>query len=121
MDFIVQHADAIIVAIILIAGGVIFFYKFFSLSKEERYAQIKAWLLQAVLFAEKEFGGQTGQLKLSYVYDQFCKTFPWLAKIIPFSMFSKFVDQVLEEMRELLSTNAAIASFVFEEDIKVEK
>ena len=121
MDFIVQHADAIIVAIILLAGGVIFFYKFFSLSKEEKYAQIKAWLLQAVLFAEKEFGGQTGQLKLSYVYDQFCKTFPWLAQIIPFSMFSKFVDQVLEEMRALLSTNEAVAAYVFDKTDEISK
>ena len=100
--------------IIFIAAACIYTFKFASLSKEEKYKQIKAWLLQAVLFAEKEFGGKTGKLKLSYVYDLFCKTFPWLARIIPFAMFSEFVDQVLEEARELLETNQAIASFVEE-------
>ena len=114
MEWLINHIDAIIVAAVLIAGGCIYIFKFSSLSREERYKQIKAWLLQAVLFAEKEFGGKTGKLKLSYVYDLFCKTFPWLARIIPFSMFSEFVDQVLEEARELLENNKAIAAFVEE-------
>lgn len=112
MEFIQQHLDAIIVILIVAIGVCIYAFKFASLSKEEKYKQIKAWLLQAVLFAEKEFGGKTGQLKLSYVYDMFCKTLPWLAKIIPFSLFSEFVDRVLEEARELLETNKQIAQFV---------
>lgn len=114
MEFLLDHLDAIIVAAIFIAAGCIYIFKFASLSKEEKYKQIKAWLLQAVLFAEKEFGGKTGKLKLSYVYDLFCKTFPWLARIIPFAMFSEFVDQVLIEARELLKNNQAIATFVEE-------
>lgn len=112
MDFILEHIDAIIVAIILIVGVVIFICKFASLSKEEKYKQIKAWLLQAVLLAEKEFGGGTGSLKLSYVYDQFCKVFPWLAKTISFELFSQFVDQVLKEAEEILKEKPAIAEFV---------
>lgn len=112
MDFILQHADAIIVAIVFIAGGSIYIFKFLSLSKAQRYQQIRAWLLQAVLLAEKEFGGKTGKLKLSSVYDKFCQTFPWLAKIIPFETFSKYVDDALEEARELLEKNEAIAAIV---------
>lgn len=112
MEWFLNHLDAIIVAAVLIAGGCIYIFKFSSLSKEERYKQIKAWLLQAVLLAEKEFGGKTGKLKLSYVYDMFVKTFPWLARVIPFSVFSEFVDQVLEEARKLLEDNKAIAAFV---------
>lgn len=112
MDFIMNHLDAIIVAVVLIAGACIYGFKFASLTKAEKYKQIKAWLLQAVLFAEKQFGGKTGKLKLSYVYDMFCKTFPWLARVIPFAMFSEFVDQVLEEAKELLETNKAIAAYV---------
>ena len=112
MDWVLNHLDAIIVAIVFIGAGCIYIFKFASLSKEEKYKQIKEWLLQAVLFAEKEFGGKTGKLKLSYVYDMFVKTFPWLARVIPFEMFSEFVDQVLEEAKELLAQNKALAAFV---------
>lgn len=114
MDFFIQHLDAIVVAVILLAGGGIFLWKFTQLPKEKRYEQIKAWLLQAVLLAEKKFGGKTGKLKLSYVYDLFVKTFPWLAKVIPFEIFSQFVDQVLEEAKELLTKNEAIAAYVID-------
>lgn len=116
MDFLIQHADAIIIAIIFIAGGCIYTLKFLTLSKAQRYEQIRAWLLQAVLMAEKEFGGKTGKLKLSAVYDKFCQTFPWLAKIIPFDIFSKYVDDALEEARDILNTNTAIAAIVENSD-----
>lgn len=117
MNFIIQHADAIIVALIFIAGGSIYTFKFLSLSKTQRYQQIRAWLLQAVLLAEKEFGGKTGKLKLSSVYNKFCQTFPWLAKIIPFDVFSKYVDDALEEAKDILNTNTAIAAIVKNSDV----
>ena len=116
MDFILEHIDMIIVAIILIVGVAVFVHKFAILSKEERYEQIKAWLLQAVLLAEKEYGSGTGSLKLSKVYGQFCTTLPWLAKIISFEEFSQLVDKALAEAEELLQNNPAIASIVIEDN-----
>ena len=112
MEFLMQNIDTIIVSVVLIVGIVIFVRKFTQLPTEQQYNQIRAWLLQAILLAEKQFGGKTGRLKLSYVYDLFVRTFPWIAKIIPFELFSKFVDQVLEEAKELWSNNDAIAAYI---------
>lgn len=112
MDFLLEHLDAILVAVILIVAGIILLKRFANLPEDIQFDQIKSWLLQAVLLAEQKFGGKTGKLKLSYVYDQFLKTFPWMAKTISFDFFSKLVDEALEKMRELLRTNKAIASII---------
>ena len=83
-----------------------------NLSTDKKYEQIRGWLLQAVLGAEREFGSGTGKLKLSSVYDKFCERFPWLAKVLPFETFSKYVDDALSEMKDVLKQNSAIASIV---------
>lgn len=75
-------------------------------------ARIREWLLQAVTQAEAALGSGTGQLKLSTVYDWFIGSWGIIAKIIPFSTFSKMVDKALVTMRELLETNAATANYV---------
>ncbi|MDE7233594.1 MAG: hypothetical protein K2N29_00870 [Ruminiclostridium sp.] len=48
--------------------------------------------------AEKYLGGGTGQLKLRQVYDWFTKQFPFLAAILPFRVFSAWVDVALETL-----------------------
>ena len=68
----------------------------------------KEWLKWAVCYAEEELGGGTGQLKLRMVYDMFIEKFPALASVLPFSIFSKWVDLALEWMREQLDKNEAI-------------
>lgn len=73
---------------------------------------LRNMFLQAVLGAEREFGSGTGKLKLSSVYDKFCERFPWLAKVLPFETFSKYVDDALSEMKDVLKQNSAIASIV---------
>lgn len=75
---------------------------------EEQITKVKEWLLYAVLEAEAEFGGGTGQLKLRYVYDLFLSKFPDIAKVITFATFSALVDEVLEDMRHILETNLDI-------------
>ncbi len=112
MDFIIQNWYFILAGVIAIIGGIFYSIKFAKMTNEERYAQIRGWLLQAVLMAEKEFGSGTGKLKLSNVYSEFCKQLPWLAKIISFELFCKYVDDALVEMKEILKQNAAIASVV---------
>ena len=72
----------------------------------------REWLLWAVTEAEKELGGGTGKLKLRQVYDLFVTRFPWLARIVPFDLFSSMVDDALEEMREMLKTNQAVKAHV---------
>lgn len=68
----------------------------------------KEWLKWAVCVAEEELGSGTGQLKLRKVYSMFVDTFPALASILPFNIFSKWVDLALEWMREQLDKNENI-------------
>ena len=58
--------------------------------------------MQAVAEAERCLGSETGQIKLSAVYSAFVKTFPWLAKIVSFDLFSDLVDEALENLSEIL-------------------
>lgn len=74
--------------------------------------RIRAWLLNAVVYAEKELGNGTGVLKLRYVYDLFITKFPIISKIISFAMFSKLVDSALEEMRIQLAKNSNIKNYI---------
>jgi len=112
MDFIMEHWYTILLGIVVVVNGVIFVVKLRNMSKEERYEQIRGWLLQAVMMAEKEFGSGTGKLKLSNVYAEFCKQLPWLAQIISFKKFSDYVDDALAEMKEILEKNTKIASVI---------
>lgn len=68
----------------------------------------KEWLKYAVCVAEEELGSGTGQLKLRMVYDMFVEKFPALASVLPFNIFSKWVDLALEWMREQLEKNEMI-------------
>lgn len=90
----------------------LFVRRFVKLPTSEQKNTIRAWLLQAVIFAEQEYGAGTGKLKLSAVYAMFCTALPWLAKLISFSKFSEMVDDALVEMRKLLEGNKAIAQIV---------
>lgn len=66
----------------------------------------------AVTTAEKELGGGTGQLKLRYVYDLFVNRYPVAAKVVPFETFSTWVDEALEDMKNMLKSNVAAREFV---------
>lgn len=112
MDFIFNNWYSIAVVLVFIGGGVMAVIRFMGLTKNQRYESIRGWLLQAVLMAEREFGSGTGRLKLSSVYAEFCKQLPWLAKVVPFETFSGYVDKALDEMKDILNKNAAIASVV---------
>lgn len=112
MQFIIDNWPTLFLCVVMLAWAIIMIIRSKDMSKEELFAQLRGWLLQAVIIAEQQFGGGTGKLKLSFVYDEFCRAMPWLAKVIPFSVFSEYVDKVLVEMRELLSKNGAIASIV---------
>ena len=68
----------------------------------------KEWLKYAVCVAEEELGSGTGQLKLHMVYDMFVEKFPFIASLLPFSIFVKWVDLALEWMREQLDKNENI-------------
>ena len=62
--------------------------------------------------AEKELGSGTGQLKLRQVYDLFVQRFPAVAAVISFDTFSGWVDEALEQMREMLEQNQNVQKYV---------
>lgn len=96
------------------AVGVGFFYvnKFVKMPNDEQIARVKQWLLFAVLEAEKTYKSGTGALKLRFTYDLFVERFGALAAVVSFEMFSKWVDEVLQEMRHILETNKDIEAYV---------
>ena len=94
-----------IIILILFTTGVIFFIL-------NQRKNIKEWLLYAVVEAEKNLGSKTGKIKLRQVYDEFIRTFPIISKIISFNLFSKFVDNALEEMKRILETNETIKEYI---------
>lgn len=99
-----------ILAIVVVAAYAI--YYFFKLEKAKQLEIVQEWLLLAVIQAEKELGGGTGQIKLRYVYDLFLSKFEFLAKVITFDQFSSLVDLALIKMNDILQNNKQIQEYV---------
>ena len=89
----------IVLAILVVAYGL-------SMGK------VKEWLKFAVCYAEEQLGSGTGQLKLRMVYDMFVEKFPAVASVLPFKIFSKWVDLALEWMRDQLENNVNIKAVI---------
>lgn len=109
---IIEFWPVIVAFICGMATALAFAVKFSKEPTEKKVQMIKEWMLYAVIQAEKELGGGTGQIKLRYVWDMFIKTFPALAPLLSFDMFSKLVDQALVQMRHILDTNCDVLSYV---------
>ena len=100
-------------------GGVIYYNvkKFSELPSQTQLTKLREWLLWAVIYTEKELGEGTGVAKLRFCYDLFIQRFPSLVSIISFELFSKYVDEALEQMRHLLETNKDIEAYVKDEKV----
>ena len=120
MNFIINNWYIILAAFAILAAAGIAVFRYFNLPSEAQLAKVREWLLWAVTEAEKELGGGTGKLKLRQVYDLFVTRFPWLARIVPFDLFSSMVDDALEDMREMLKTNQAVKAHVSGEGVSNE-
>ena len=89
----------VILAVIIIGGGI--------------YVNgFKKWLVWAVAEAESVFGSNTGKLKLRSAYELAVARFPMIAKFIPFTVFSKMVDNALDIMRDMIENNKSIADAI---------
>ena len=75
------------------------------------------WLKYAVSEAERLLGDKTGQLKLRMVYDWFCEKFPVIASILPFKVFSAWVDVALQTMDKWLECGNKIGDYITGETI----
>ena len=105
----VQIIVALVIVAIALVCGIIWFVK---LPKDKKIANIKEWLKFAVVDAEKELGSGTGQLKLRMVYNMAVKQFPFIVQLIPFDIFSGWVDEALDWMRDQLAENKVTQSDV---------
>ena len=104
MKWIVENWSLLVVAAMVIA------YILISGKKS-----IQKWLLYGVFMAESEWGSGTGKLKLHTVYDMFVTKYPIISKILPFAVFSLWVDEVLKEMKKTLEENKSINQLITKE------
>lgn len=112
MDFLIENWYIIVAGIAVLVAALVAIKHYWGLPTAQQIVAIKEWLLWAVVQAEADLGGGTGQLKLRYVYDLFVTQFPWAAKVVSFELFSSMVDEALDRMREMLETNPAVAALV---------
>lgn len=110
--WLIENWFLIIVIVALVVLVYTMIKRFTSLPSEEQVAKIKACLLNWVVLAEKELGSGTGKVKLSQVYGKFVEAFPFVALVVSFYTFSKWVDEALENMNNLLSNNKKLSEFV---------
>lgn len=101
----------IIIIVFAILIGVLGF-GFIKLGKEKQIKIISEWLLLAVIKAEKELGGGTGQVKLRFVYDLFLDKFKFAAMFISFAQFSGLVDMALITMKEMITNNNQVKEYI---------
>ncbi|WP_291629225.1 hypothetical protein [Clostridium sp.] len=80
--------------------------------------KIKKLLLYAVTVAESDLGNGTGAIKLVKVYDYFTNKCPIVSTIIPYELFSRWVDTALKEMKEQLEKNNNIKTLVDNGEVK---
>ena len=99
-----------ILAILIIAF--IFLITYINLPNSKKATKVKEWLLFAVVQAEKELGSGTGQLKLRYVYNLALSKFPVFIKLIPFELFSSFVDGALQQLGNLIEDSEGIKKYM---------
>lgn len=111
MSWLISNWYLLVVGVAAAVVGFLAIYKWAGKPTAEQIANIKEWLLYAVIEAEKQLGGGTGQIKLRQVYDMAIQRFKWLS-IVPFATFSTWVDEALEEMKKMLATNEKVKQLV---------
>lgn len=112
MDWIINNWYMIIVGIIALIVLGFAIYKFVKLPKIEKFRKIKEVLLYWVTLAEKEYDSGMGVLKLREVYDKFTSKYKIISLFISFERFSKWVDDALDKMREILEKNKNVNAFI---------
>ena len=112
MNAIVENMPFILLCLAMIAVVISCFYSLVTMPSQKRQKMLEEWLKIFVTEAEKKFGGDTGQLKLRWVYEKAVETFPWLIRMMDFDVFSLYVDAALIWMRKQMEENIAFRNYV---------
>ena len=88
MNFIINNWYIILALVAVLGVAAWYVYRYFNLPSEAQLAKVRE------------------------VYDLFVTRFPWLARVVPFDLFSSMVDDALEDMREMLKNNQAVKAHV---------
>lgn len=112
MKWFIENWSLLVVIAATIFLGAVYFNRFMRLPSDGKIELVKQWALYIVIEMERIYGNGTGSLKLAAAYDAFIKAFPDLVPIVSFELFSKIIDEALERMRHLLSTNLDIKNYV---------
>lgn len=113
IDFITNNWFYIIILVAIFVVIIRLAYQIIKDPSSVDLSKVQEWLLWAVMQAEKQLGGGTGQLKLRYVYDMFVARFPTVSKILTFEAFSIMVDIALAKLNEMLSNNKRVQQYVY--------
>lgn len=113
IDFIANNWFYIIILVAIFVVIIRLAYQIIKDPSSIDLSKVQEWLLWAVMQAEKQLGGGTGQLKLRYVYDMFVARFPTVSKILTFEAFSIMVDIALAKLNEMLSNNKRVQQYVY--------
>ena len=116
MDWVIENWMLIAVVALLLFVGAVMLFNFLLLPSNKQQEKMKKWMLWAVVEAEQYLKSGTGRLKLAYVYDLFKQRFPIFSTFMPYLTFEKLVDEALNEMRHLASTNEKIKYFLGVDD-----
>ena len=122
MNFLVENWYLLIGGIALLAFVVYCVYTFLGMPTDRQKAKVKEWLVWGCIEAERALQSGTGQLKLRRVYNMFCSVpaFTWVAKIVSFDLFSKWVSDALVTVKEMLVSNSTLATYVYGDNAEAE-
>lgn len=112
MKWLIENWYLIVIAIVVAVFVVDRVLSWVKTDQTTKIDNVKEWLKFAVLEAEKNLGQKTGAVKLRMVYDMAVNKFPWIVDLVTFDMFSLWVDEALDWMKDQLDKNKAINDYV---------
>lgn len=121
MTFIQEHWSGILVLVLIILSLIVLGINFLKLSPKQQKERIRMVLLAIVTEMEKQYGPKTGSIKRSQAYIQLIKLFPVLTVFLSQKTFDKLLDEALIIFRNSLEPDENVATYVGEEQNKVEQ
>lgn len=122
MDIIKNNYIAILFVVAVTVAAVFIIYRFLRMPSEKQKKKVQEWLVWACIEAEKALQSGTGKLKLREVWNMFVSVpaFKFVANIITFDLFEKWVSDALIAAKQMIINNPVLAEYVYEENAATE-